>query len=190
MFDKASNVQLGGILLKVHYPKWTVMHGVEHIVSLFFNDVSEIPIANQMISAHKMICNIFGSGIYHKPHSIFKSKYREFQNRNIGLFSRNETIMARYFMGMHRDLRMRKVLQSTISSAEFISIPTNTKLAKAVCYIHDNNSWERCYVLIKIIPPCHKVLCLADSDIAGTDKVYYHLRMTKQCIEKNIWYWL
>ena len=74
MLDGASNVQLAGRLLKVHYPKLTVMRGVEHTVSLFFNDVSKIPILNQMISAHKMIYNIFCSGIYHKPHSIFKSK--------------------------------------------------------------------------------------------------------------------
>ena len=63
MFDGSSNVQLGGKLLKVHYPKLTVMRGVEHTVSLFLNDVSKIPIVNQMISAHKMIYNIFGSGI-------------------------------------------------------------------------------------------------------------------------------
>ena len=35
MFDGASNVQLGGKLLKVHYPKLTVMRGVEHTVYLF-----------------------------------------------------------------------------------------------------------------------------------------------------------
>ena len=83
-----------------------------------------------MISAHKMIYNIFGSSIYHKPHFIFKSKYQEFNNRNIGLFSGNDTVMAGYFMGMHRDLRMRKVLQGTISSSEFISIPTNKNSPK------------------------------------------------------------
>ena len=58
MFDGAFNVQLAGRLLKVHYPKLTVMRGVEHTVLLFFNDVSKIPIVNQMISAHKMIYNI------------------------------------------------------------------------------------------------------------------------------------
>ena len=58
MFDVASNVQLGGKLLKVHYPNLTVMRGVEHTVSLFFNVVSNIPIVNQMISSHKMIYNI------------------------------------------------------------------------------------------------------------------------------------
>ena len=35
MFDGASNVQLGENILKVHYPKLTVMRGVEHTVSLF-----------------------------------------------------------------------------------------------------------------------------------------------------------
>ena len=84
------------------------MREVEHIVSLFFNDVSKIPVVNQMITSHKAVYNLFGSGIYHKPHSIFKSKYYEFHNRNIGLFSGNDTRMAGYFVGMHRDLRMRK----------------------------------------------------------------------------------
>ena len=74
MFDGASNVQLSGELLKIHYPKVSVMCGVEHIVSLFFNDVSKIPVVNQMVIAHKAIYNLFGSAIYHKPRSILKSK--------------------------------------------------------------------------------------------------------------------
>ena len=119
MFDGASNVQLAGELLKIHYPKISVMRGVEHTVSLFFNNVSKIPVVNQMITAHKAIYNLLGSGIYHKPHSIFKSKSYEFHNRNIGLFSRNDTSMAGYFIGMHRYLRMRKALLATVSSAEF-----------------------------------------------------------------------
>ena len=85
MFNGALIVQLVGRLLKVHYLKLTVMHGVEHTVSLFFNNVSKIPIVNQMISSHKMIYNIFGYGIYHKPQSILKSKYQEFHNINIGI---------------------------------------------------------------------------------------------------------
>ena len=32
MFDGALNVQLAGELLKIHYPKVSVMHGVEHTV--------------------------------------------------------------------------------------------------------------------------------------------------------------
>ena len=100
------------------------MRGVEHTVFLFFNDVSNITIVNQIISTHKMIYNISGSGIYHKPHSIFKSKYQEFYNINIGIFRGNETIMAGYFMGIHIKLQMRKVLQANTLSAELISITT------------------------------------------------------------------
>ena len=44
MFDGASNVQLVKKTFKVHYPKLTVMCGVEHVVSLFFNDASKIPL--------------------------------------------------------------------------------------------------------------------------------------------------
>ena len=103
MFDGASNVQLAGELLKIHYPRISVMRGVEHTVSLFFNDVSKIPVANQIITAHNAIYHSFGSDIYHKPHSIFKSKSYEFHNRKIGLFSGNDTRMAGYFIRIHRD---------------------------------------------------------------------------------------
>ena len=129
--------------------------------------------------------NIFGSGIYNKPHSMFKFKSQEFHNRISSLFSVNETRMAEYFMEMHRDLQMRKVLQATILSAEFISIPTNNKFTKEVRYIHDNNSWDRCYVLLNILFPCLRVLCLADINISEMEKNYYYSRMTNQCIEKK-----
>ena len=100
-----------------------------------------------MISDHKAIYNLFGSGIYHKPHSIFKSKSYEFQNRNIGLFSGNYTRMAGYFIGIHRYLRMRKSLLATVSSAEFRTMTLNSKLSKVVSNIQDKKSWENIYVL-------------------------------------------
>ena len=132
MFDGASNVQLSGELLKIHYPKVSVMHGVDHTVSLFFNDVSKIPVLNHMITYHKAIYNLFGSGIYHKPHSIFKSKSYEFHNRNIGLFSGNDTRMTGYFIGMHIDLHLRKALLDTVSSDEFNTMALNSKTSKVV----------------------------------------------------------
>ena len=55
MFGGAWNVQLSGELLKVHYPNISVICGVEHTVSLFFNDVNKIPFVNHMITAHKEI---------------------------------------------------------------------------------------------------------------------------------------
>ena len=152
MFDGASNVQLAGELLKIRYPKITVMRGVEHTVYLFFNGVSKIPVVNQMISAHKAIYNLFGSGIYHKPYSIFKSKSYEFHNRNIGLFSGNDTRISGYFIGMHRGLRMEKELLATVSSAEFNTMTLKSKLSKVVSYIQDKKAWERIYVLLHFFP--------------------------------------
>ena len=50
------------------------MRGVEHHVYVFFNRGTKIPIVNHMITAHKEIYNLFGSGIYHKPQYVFKSE--------------------------------------------------------------------------------------------------------------------
>ena len=111
--------------------KLTVMRVFEHTVPLFFNDVSKILIANQMIWYHKAIYNLFGSGIYHKPHYIFKSKLYEFNSNNIGLFSGNDTTMAVYFVGMHRYLRMKKYLFpkfNQLNSYVRLSILSFTKL--------------------------------------------------------------
>ena len=94
MFGGASNVQLGGDPLKNYYPKLTVMHEFNHTVYILFNDVSKIPIATQIIQGHKSIYNFFVSGTFYQPHSIFKSKSYEFNNRNIGLLSGNDTRMV------------------------------------------------------------------------------------------------
>ena len=184
MFDGASNVQISGELLKIHHPNISVMHGVEHTVSLFFNDVSKIPVVNQMITDHKAKYNLFGSDIYNKPHSIFKLK-KESHNRNIGLFSGNDTRMAGYFIVMHRYLRMKKSLIATVSSSEFNTITLNSKLYKVVSYIQDNKTWERIYVLLKIIFLCVLVLRLADSNKSGMDNIFYYYRMTKIFIIKS-----
>ena len=74
MFDGPLNVHIDCKLLKIHYPNVSVLCGLEHTVSLFFNDVSKTPVANQIISAHKVIHNLFGSGMCRKPHSTFKSE--------------------------------------------------------------------------------------------------------------------
>ena len=125
MFDGTSSVQIDGDVLKIHHPKVSVMRMVEHTVSLFFNDFSKILVANQMIKGHKSIYDLFGSGIYHKTHSIFKSKSYDIHNRNIGLFSLMDTRMAGYYIEMHRYLSMRKALLATFYSDEFNSISLN-----------------------------------------------------------------
>ena len=138
-----------------------------------------------MITAHKAIYNLFGSGIFHKPHSVFKSESYEFHNRNIGLFSGNDTIMAGYFIGMYRDLRMRKSLLATVSSSEFKTMSLNSKISKVVSYIQYNKAWKRIYVLLKIFFPCLRVICLAGSKKLVIDKVLYYSRIAKISVIKS-----
>ena len=94
-----------------------------------------------MITAHKEIYNLFGSVIYHKPHSINKSKPYEFHNRKIGLFNENDTRMVSYFIGIHKDLRMRKALLDTVSSTEFNTTALKSNFSKVVSYIQDKKAW-------------------------------------------------
>ena len=90
-----------------------------------------------------------------------------------------------YFIVMHRYLCMRKELLGTVSLVEFRTMALNSKLSKVVSYIQDKKSWERIYVLLKLIFPCLRTLRLANSNKAGMDKVFYYSRMTKISIIKS-----
>ena len=92
------------------------MCGVEHTISLFFKDVSNIPVAKKIITDNKVIYNLFGYCIYHEPHSIFKQKLYEFHNKNIGLLGGNYTRMSGYFIGIHGYVRIRKELAYVITA--------------------------------------------------------------------------
>ena len=81
---------------------------------------------------------------------------------------------------MHRDSRMRKVLVATISSAGFIFMTLNYKLSKIVAYITYDKYWKRCYVILKIMFPFLKVICLTYTDLAVMDKVYINTQERKK----------
>ena len=80
---------------------------------------------------------------------------------------------------------MRKALLVTVSSYELNTMALNSKLSKVVSYIKDNKSWEKIYVLLKMLFPCLRVLHLEDSNKAVMDKVFYYARITKISIIKS-----
>ena len=111
LFDGAGNIQKGGEILSVKYPRMTVLHGVEHVASLFFADLAKIKIVRVLILKQKRRYNTFGSGAIHGAHAIFKMQAKLFnKGKDIGLLRAADTRMAGYFMAMHRDLRMRRAL--------------------------------------------------------------------------------
>ena len=96
--------------------------------------------------------------------------------------------MASYFIGAHIDLRTRKELLAAVSLDKFNTMALNSKLSKVVSYIQDNKTWDRIYVLLKILFPCLRVLRLADSNKAGMDKILYYARMRKISKIKSSYY--
>ena len=60
-FDGASNVQSGGKVLLVYFPRITSLHGVEHRVSLFFQDLSKLALVQNLIVKYHRVYVMFGS---------------------------------------------------------------------------------------------------------------------------------
>jgi hypothetical protein len=94
-----------GEILQVEFPRITVLHGAEHVVSLFFKDVATLSPVHHQIIRHRYIYRVFGSGSMHSPFALFRRHAKSFnRGGTIGLLRAADTRMAGYFMAMHRDL--------------------------------------------------------------------------------------
>ena len=111
-FDGASNVQKAGELLSQKYPRLSVFHGAEHVVSLFFNDLfKEIPVMKTFVQNYQLLYKYFGMGSSHKIYAVF-SKHAEESNKGIkiGLIQAAETRMGGYWYCFHWLLCLRGAL--------------------------------------------------------------------------------
>lgn len=133
-FDGASNVQKAGFVLQAKYPRIVVLHGAEHVISLFFNDVFNLKIIKALLSITKRAYRIFGNGAMHGPYWIFQ-KYSKTHNngRNIGLIRAAGTRMAGQAITMMRFLRLKNALLSTINSPEFMKLKVSINI---LCFIY------------------------------------------------------
>jgi len=61
LFDGASNVQKAGDVLAAIFPRMLVIHGAEHVISLFFGDVFKNRDLSLFIRVSHMIYKVFGS---------------------------------------------------------------------------------------------------------------------------------
>jgi hypothetical protein len=123
LFDGASNVQNAGKLVYITYPPITVVHGAEHVVSLFFKDIfTKMPLFQCLSQFSKLCRNIFGSTC-HGPHAIFK-KHSIMHNNciYIGFIKISKCRMARELIGLLCLLRLRDILRATMASKEFKDI--------------------------------------------------------------------
>ncbi len=104
-------------LASITYPHITVVHGAEHVVSLFFKDIfTKMPVFQCLSQFSKWCRNIFGS-TRHSPHAIFK-KHSIMHNNciYIGFIKISECYMAGELIGVLCLLRLKDILRVTIAS--------------------------------------------------------------------------
>jgi hypothetical protein len=123
LFDDTSNVQNATKLVSITYPRITIVHGAEHIVSLFFKEIfTKMPVFQCLSQFSKQCRNICGS-THLSPHAIFK-KYSIMHNNciYIGFIKISKCCMAGELSGLLCLLRLRDILRATIASKKFQDI--------------------------------------------------------------------
>jgi len=123
LFDGASNVQKAGEILSALYPHISVVHGAEHVFSLFFNDVFKCKEMHMFIHICHIVYKVFGNGAMHSPYAIFQ-QYAKHHNRgqSIGLIHAADTRMGGYVIAMLHFLCLQAALWNTVTSVEFLDL--------------------------------------------------------------------
>jgi hypothetical protein len=189
-FDGAGDVQKAGRILAAINPRITVLHGAEHVVSLFCKDVAKLTPIKVVILKYKFLYRVFGSGSMHRPYAVFSKCAKEFnKGRKIGLLRPADTRMAGYFIALHRLLRLQKPLEATHASIEWdnYQFPAKSKKQKEAIksIITDSVFWHEVRTIVIGMFPVLKCLRLADSNKAGMDKLYYYVRRTTEALHRT-----
>jgi hypothetical protein len=187
LFDGASNVQKGGRIIEERHPQISCLHGAEHVVSLFFKDVSRLRFVRHLIVNYRRVYRVFGSGSMHAPHAIFMTNSKTFNNgTRLGLLRASETRMAGFFVALHRMLRQQLSLLATLASPEYKGLELKKSVVRKVeAFLNDKQMWKCCYVLIRCLFPALHVLRLADKCTPGMDSLYYFVSRTDSAMARS-----
>ena len=71
-------MQKAGQLLKIKYPRISVLHGCEHVMSLFFSDLAKVSVVKELIVVYHRIYAAFGSGSTNASYAIFHEQCKSF----------------------------------------------------------------------------------------------------------------
>lgn len=130
LFDGASNVQKAGEVIAGTYPRAYIVHGAEHVMSLFYQDIFGNPILQAMSTITKRTYNTFGSGARHAPYAMFQKNSKEQNNgKNIGLVRAAGTRMGGEPIAMMRLIRVKDPIIQTVCSAEFTRLKVSSHLS-------------------------------------------------------------
>ena len=144
-FDGAANVQKAGALMEQHFPRCTVIVGVEHTVSLLFGKVMAVRPMQEMCQFAKLVSNIvclltlsnvsincyfislllqlrnvFGSTC-HAPHAVFKKISKVHNNgRVLQFIEPSECRMGGEALQLLRILRLKDTIMEAVMSKVFV----------------------------------------------------------------------
>jgi hypothetical protein len=180
LFDGAANVQLAGSCLECFYPRISVIHGAEHVCSLFCSHLLNKTKIKKLVDIYRTIYKYFGSGCTHMVYAVFKDYAAKCNNNHqIGLVQAAGTRMGGYFYAFYRLLRLKKALKQTILSTAWANVAFPKKHIKKYVedIINDENYFQMIKTVVLIMYPVIMCLRLADTNKPGMDKIWYYVRM-------------
>jgi hypothetical protein len=205
-FDGGSNFQLAGRIMQAVYPRMTVVHGLEHVLSLVFEDIAKIEVVRVSVLcadlsfAHcthhfvqlltlqvKRLYRCFGSGSNHKPYAFFIGHSKQYnKGQAVGLLRTTETRFASFFYSMHRALHCRGALEATVHSVAWKDLKRQKPfINRAAEDVKDEMFWKRIFFLLRALYPLLKLLRMEDSNKPNMDKVCFYLHLTREHLVKS-----
>lgn len=130
-----------------------------------------------MILEDKRLYRVFGSGANHTPYAYFIGHSKQHNNgRAVGLLRPSDCRMASFFYCMHRGLRCKPPLETTVHAPAWVQQKRWKKfISRSAEDIKMALFWRRRFVLLRSIFPLLKLLRMADSNQHHMDKVVYYL---------------
>ena len=190
-FDGAGNVQMAGQFLSHHYPRVTVMHGAEHVLSLFFKDIAKLPPIKKVIDIYRLIYHLLGSGSHHAPYAIFWKHAKQFNDgRDIGLIQPSNVRMAGYFIALLQFSRLYPAVLSALNSIQMKEYMSGNKTKKKMQFVADvaiSKEYIRAVnFIVHPLKPALKLLRMADTNQPAMDKLLYLSRSTTIYLSKFV----
>ena len=175
-FDGASNVQKAGELLEIYFPRMSTIHGSEHVLSLFCQDLLRNTNLKILLRIYWIVYSVFGSGQHHMSYALFSDFTFKENNRKIGLIRAAGTRMAGWFYSFHRMLRLRRCLKKTVESDVWendIVFQKKELKQKIEMIVNNEDYFNAIRGVVVVLFPVVKCLHLSDSDSPGMDKLHY-----------------
>ena len=182
-FDGASNIQKAGAILAIHFPRVTCIHGTEHGMALFFDDIFKMKELKLLTQFSRECRDKFGS-TRHAPTAMFCIRSKNHNGGIILMFVKPcETRMAGKIISLLRLLRLRDALVATSVSTEFKKLKMWTGFT---ALLQKDELWKFIFAICRATYACMRVLCLADMKVPAMGKLYFYVLQADAMLKEHL----